>query len=72
MLNRKEKEEFLRLAGSSELKKDFEMLRKNSRRLLNMYRLNADDYIKFLTFANNLVGHRPKPFKKIEGDSFKI
>jgi len=70
-LSRKEKEELLRLVKSEALKKDMQILRKNSCEFIKIPDY-FDKYIKFLGFANKFWGHKRKRFKKIKGDNFLI
>jgi hypothetical protein len=73
ILSKEEKQELLRFARSSKLKRDFQFIKSGYRAsLLERREVNLDEYIKFLTFCSSFVGHKPKPFKKIEGSIFKI
>lgn len=67
-ISRIEKQELLAKSHSSEIKSDFRLLIKNRDR----FKINFDEYIKFLNFANFFVNHRRKPFKRIKGNIFKI
>lgn len=72
-LTKQEKEELLRLSGSSKLKNDFERMRKNRElRLKKQGGADLGTFIKFLTGTNAMFGHQPKPFKKISGKNFKL
>lgn len=72
-LSREEKQEFLRLAHSSELRKDFLVVEENCRHISKKEGKGyLERYIKFLTTSNAFVNHKPKPFKKIEGKNFKM
>ena len=70
-LTGKEKQELLDFAHSSKLRKDFEQIKEKREEYMRSS-FNADDYIKFLCQINIMVKHKRKPFKKIEGDNFKI
>lgn len=63
-LSEAEKQELLELAQSAELRKDMEILRKNSEEVV----YSPDEYIEFLDQMNALNGHQTKPFRKIEGE----
>ena len=72
-LSKEEKQEFLRLAGSAELKKDFKAIKK----IAALYRARScandlDSYVKFLTLSNAFIDHRRKKFRRIKGKSFRI
>ena len=72
-LSKEEKQEFLRLAGSVELKKDFRAIKK----IAALYRargaaVDLDSYLKFLSVSNAFVNHRRKKFRKIKGETFRI
>jgi hypothetical protein len=67
-ISRIEKQELLAKSHSLKIKSDFQSLMKNRDR----FKINFDEYIKFLNFANFFVNHRQKPFKKIKGNIFKI
>lgn len=72
-LSREEKQEFLRLARSSKLRKDFRDIEENRRvRLKKKGNNYLDRYIRFLTISNAFINHKPKPFRKIEGNNFKM
>lgn len=70
-LTDKEKQELLDFARSSELRNDFEQIKENHEEYMRSS-FNADDYIHFLSQMNTMLKHKRKPFKKIEGDNFKI
>ncbi len=72
-LSKQEKEELLRLSGSSKLKDDFERMRKNRKlRLKRQGGVDLDTFIKFLTVTNAMFNHQPKPFKRMSGKNFKL
>jgi hypothetical protein len=72
MLSKKEKKELLKLAYSSQIKKEFQIMKSNRCRFLIEKGVDLDKYISFLTLSNYFADHTPKPFKKIEGNNFKI
>lgn len=72
-LNKEEKEELLKLSRSVRLKEDFQTIRKNRNYIFKgKDEINLDRFIKFLTIANAFANHKKKPFKKIEGNNFKL
>lgn len=68
IINRKEKQELLAKSHSLKIKSDFQSLMENRHR----FKVDFDEYIKFLNFANFFVNHMRKPFKRIKGNIFKI
>ncbi len=73
ILSDKEKRELLRFSRSRALKNDFQQIEKNRRNLcIKNGPMTADDYIKFATVTNAMIGHLRKPFIKIKGNNFKI
>lgn len=73
MLSREEKEELLRLSRSPQLRRDFRIVRKNREQFfMKKGKVDIDKYIKFLTAANAFINHSLKPFRKIEGNNFKL
>jgi len=72
MLNKEEKDELLALAGSSQMRRDFQIVRTNHAMNLKNADVGLDNYIEFLTFSNFFANHNQRPFKKIKGDNFKI
>ena len=72
-LSNEEKDELIKLSRSAQLKNDFQIMKKNQHEHIIRYgRYDLDNYIKFLTSTNAFAGHRMKPFKKIEGENFKL
>ncbi len=66
MISKDEKEELLRLARSSSLREDMRHISSNRHNPLIIHgRVDMDRLITFLTEYNELINHRPKPFKKI-------
>ena len=72
MLGKEEKEELLELAHSPKLRKDFNIIRENHLFFIKKGKVNLDRYIKFLNFSNAFINHKRKPFRKIDGDNFKL
>ena len=72
-LSKEEKQEFLRLAASAQLNRDFKAIKKISA----LYRAkscagNLDDYLRFLNLSNAFVNHKRKKLHKIKGRIFRI
>ena len=72
ILTKEEKEELLELAHSPKLRKDFNIIKKRHLYFIKKGKVNLDKYIEFLNFSNAFVNHKQKPFKKIEGNNFKL
>jgi len=73
ILSREEKEELLKLSCCVKLKKDFQNIKKNRyTSFMRKDKIDLDKYVKFLTLSNTFVNHKQKPFRKIEGDKFKL
>lgn len=66
MLNDEEKQELLKAAKSSKLRRDFKELLKNR---INPFIVNGDvdmdRILEFLTECNAFINHNPKPFRKM-------
>ena len=72
-LSNEEKDELIKLSRSAQLKNDFQIMKKNQHEHIKRNGTrDLDNYIKFLTSTNAFAGHRRKPFKKIQGDNFKL
>jgi hypothetical protein len=72
-LSNEEKDELIKLSRSAQLKNDFQIMKKNQHEHIKRNGTrDLDNYIKFLTSTNAFAGHRMKPFKKIEGENFKL
>ena len=72
-LNKEEKEELLELSHSDRLKEDFQNIRNNRNQILKgKDDFDLDTFIKFLTQTNAFANHKKKPFKRIEGNKFKL
>lgn len=73
ILSRSEKLELLKLSRSLQLRKDFQIIKKNRyASVIKKGKVDLDEYIKFLTFSNAFANHKQKPFREINGDNFKI
>ncbi len=73
LISREEKQELLELSRSLRLKKDLQIIKKNCYMpFIKEGKIDLDKYIKFLTLCNAFINHNLKPFRKIEGDDFKI
>ena len=73
ILSKEEKEEFLNSSHCLRLEKDFNHMRNNRFLYLSKdSKVNLDKYIKFLSLSNSFINHRKKPFRKIEGNHFKL
>lgn len=73
ILSKEEKEEFLKSSRCLQLEKDFHHIRNN--RYLYFAKegkINLDKYVKFLSLSNSFSNHKKKPFRKIEGNHFKL
>lgn len=64
-LTEAEKEEFLELSRSAQLREDMRILKRNQEELAQ--HLSLDDYLQFLNDLNELHSHVSKPFHKITG-----
>lgn len=72
-LSKNEKSELLELARSESLQADLIKLRTNRiNPFVKESRIDYDKVIYFLTEFNRFTGHRRRPFKKIEGNNWKI
>ena len=72
-LNKRDKQELLAIAQSSAIKKDFENIRKNHFLFLKKTdKPDLDVYMEFLSFADAFANHPRKPFRRIEGNNFKM
>ena len=72
-LSNEEKDELIELSRTAQIKNDFQTMKKNQHDLIKRNgTYDLDNYIKFLTSTNAFADHRRKPFKKIEGDNFKL
>ena len=72
-LGPKEKEELLRLAQSSSLKKDMQYLAAHRHNpLIVDGKVDLDRYITFVTEYNEFIKHQPKPFKPIIDKMMKL
>lgn len=69
-ISEEEKREWLEAAHSSSVKKDFENMRRNSRRFNAKKKCSADDFLRFLMFCDKFANHPQKPFKKMTGNNF--
>ena len=73
ILSKEEKEEFLKSSRCLQLKKDFQNIEKNrSIHFAKKGKISLDKYIEFLTLSNTFANHKQKPFRKIEGNNFKL
>lgn len=64
-LSRKEKEELLKSTHSSQLRKDFQIIKRNYHlSFMKEDKVDLEKYIEFLTFSNAFANHIQKPFKK--------
>jgi hypothetical protein len=70
MLSKAEKRELLRLAASTQLRKDFALMRETNLSRSRKLAANADNYLKFVTFTNAFANHKRKKFRKITGNHF--
>jgi hypothetical protein len=68
--SRAEKEELLAAAHSTSLRASFDAMRANSARLIRP--MTLDEYIEFVTYMNELAGHKPKKFERMAGMHFKL
>jgi hypothetical protein len=73
ILSKEEKEEFLKSSRSLQLKEDFQNIRNNRYLYFTKEgKISLDKYVEFLTLSNNFANHKQKPFRKIEGNNFKL
>ena len=64
--SKKEKEELLRLSQSSSLKADMRYVSAHRHNpLIVDGKVDLDGFITFLTYYNEFINHKPKPFKPI-------
>lgn len=71
MLSEQEKQDLKAMACSDELRRDFELLRRNSRE--NQRKLSLDQYVSFLTTMSRLCpASPPHPVERILGTNFKL
>ena len=72
-LSKEEKEEFLKLSRCLQLEEDFQNIERNrSIHFAKKGKVSLDKYVEFLTLSNNFANHKQKPFRKIEGNNFKL
>jgi len=74
MLNADEKEELLRLAKSSSLKKDMQYLsdHRHNPFIKDNGEVDFDAYIEFVQQFNEFINHKPRPFKPIIDKEMKL
>ena len=73
MLGKKENDEFLKSSRYLQLKKDFQNIEKNrSVHFAKKGKISLDKYVEFLTLSNTFANHKQKPFRKIQGNNFKL
>ena len=72
-ISEQEKQELLRLAGSSSLREDMECL--SSHRHNPVFAngmVDMDRLIEFLTQLNEFINHQPKPFRPMTDKEMKL
>ena len=73
ILSKEEKEEFLKSSRCLQLKEDFQNIRNNRYLYFTKEgKISLDKYVKFLSLSNSFTNHKQKPFRKIEGNNFKL
>jgi len=64
MLSEEEKNEMMRLSGSSSLRQDMEYLATHRHNpVVSNGSVDMDRLLEFLTEFNEFINHKPKPFK---------
>ncbi len=73
MFDLQEREEMLRLAGSSTLKEDMRFLSAHRYNpLIVEGKVSMDRLLDFLNGFNEFINHAPKPFKKMLDKNMKL
>ena len=73
ILSEQERRELKELAASPALREDLQTLaRRRSRHFFRNGRVDVDLVVAFLTEFNEMINHRPKPFKKIMDQNMKL
>ncbi len=73
MLNADEKEELLRLANSSSMKKDMKYLSEHRHNpVIVDGQVDMDRLLDFLNGFNEFINHEPKPFKPMVEREMKL
>ena len=73
MINAEEREEMLRLAGSSSLKEDMRFLGAHRHNpLIIDGQVSMDRLLDFLNGFNEFINHEPRPFRKIADKDMKL
>ncbi|OGL43867.1 MAG: hypothetical protein A2W05_04320 [Candidatus Schekmanbacteria bacterium RBG_16_38_10] len=72
-ISKQEKDELLRLAASSSLRKDMEYLAAHRHNpVIVDGKIDLDRLIEFLTQFNEFINHEPKPFKPMIDKVMKL
>ena len=72
-ISEQEKQELLRLAGSSSLREDMEYLSSHRHNpVLANGVVDMDRLIEFLTQFNEFINHQPKPFRPMTDREMKL
>lgn len=72
-ISERELEEFFRVTTSESFRKDMEYISTHRHNpFIKDGKVDVDAYIEFLTFFNEFINHKPKPFQPIVGDSMKL
>jgi len=56
---------------SKSLNKDIRKMEENRFNFIDK-KMDVDEYIKFLNFYNEFIGHKMRKFEKIKGNNWKI
>ena len=73
LLTEQERQELKELAASPALREDLQTLaRRRSYHFFRDGRVDVDLVVAFLTEFNDMINHRPKPFKKIIDLNMKL
>jgi hypothetical protein len=73
ILSEQERRELKELAASPALREDLQTLaRRRSRHFFRNGQVDVDLVVAFLTEFNDMINHRPKPFKKIIDRNLKL
>lgn len=71
-LSEAEKQDFVMFANSVDIRNDLRMLREHHHALLRKVSGLADEYLDFLNAMHEMVGHRSRPCRPIQGEHFRL
>ena len=71
--NNEDHAEILKKVHSSQLRDDFRFLSEHRHNpFLRNGQVDVDAYIQFVTEYNAFISHRPRPFRKMTGNDFRL